>query len=32
MWARGCAWLNEQKVLIEKTADEKVAMARKDRD
>lgn len=32
MWARGCSWLNEQKALIEKTADEKVAMARKDRD
>ena len=32
MWARGCSWLNEQKTLIEKTADEKVAMARKDRD
>lgn len=32
MWARGCSWLNEQKSLIEKTADEKVAMARKDRD
>lgn len=32
MWARGCSWLNEQKALIEKTADEKVVMARKDRD
>lgn len=32
MRARGCSWLNEQKALIEKTADEKVAMARKDRD
>ena len=32
MWAKGCSWFNEQKVLIEKTADEKVAMARKDRD
>ena len=32
MWTRGCSWLNEQKTLIEKTADEKVAMARKDRD
>ena len=32
MWARGCSWLNEQKALIEKTADEKVAMARKDRE
>lgn len=32
MWARGCNWFNEQKAIIEKTADEKVAMARKDRD
>lgn len=32
MWAKGCSWFNEQKVLIEKTADEKVAIARKDRD
>lgn len=32
MWARGCSWLNEQKALIEKTADEKVVMARKNRD
>ena len=32
MWARGCSWLNEQKALIEKTADEKDVMARKDRD
>lgn len=32
MWGRGCSWLNEQKALIEKTADEKVVMARKNRD
>lgn len=32
MWTRGCSWLNEQKALIEKNADEKVVMARKDRD
>lgn len=32
MWARGCSWLYEQKAHIEKTSDEKVVMARKDRD
>ncbi|MGN0903421.1 MAG: hypothetical protein ACI4M9_09045 [Succinivibrio sp.] len=32
LWAKGCSWFNDQKSLIESSAEERIASARKDRD